>query len=194
MQNQKTETNIGDIVNMAGVFAQIIGGLTDANTSGRHNLFLGGSAALVVHGLTLGRPVDDLDIIVFQPTEEQIKYVKYLEPFLYRAVMAFSEARSFKFKRRGFVLNILFAKDTCVPDYAPSCGFIGQFGKSCTPLMLNAVCGIIAAKNSYTFQYGSATYGRRKDAHDLQQLKNLNFNNTLADENPVIDGIPDDTY
>src|SRR5690606_15442297 len=43
---------------------------------GNGNLFIGGSHALNAHGLILGSPPADLDLVLYKPTHDQLTYVQ----------------------------------------------------------------------------------------------------------------------
>lgn len=138
------------------------------------NVILGGSAALQLHGLNLSRRVDDLDIIIYKPTEEQMKVLELMEPFnlsLFPIYSEFekSERRVRKFEIRGVKLDIILEKEIEKPQ-----NLLLFHIHTCFTIPIQSIENVIAAKNSYTLK--EHTYRRSKDMEDLIDLKNKNFN------------------
>ena len=61
--------------NFLQTFESIINQLLDTN------VVIGGTNALLLHGLKISREVTDLDLVIYQPTIEQLKILKTLAVF-----------------------------------------------------------------------------------------------------------------
>lgn len=136
---------------------------------GTENIAIGGSFALMLHGLEIGHEPEDLDLIIFKPTDEQYEFIanKCESNANYQTVDG-GQARSWKLKRKGMTLNIIFAFDVDVPENP----LFYVFGKM---YRVNPIADIIKAKLQYTEGHEKQNL-RRKDMMHLQMLKNLNFN------------------
>lgn len=165
------------------------------------NVVIGGTCALGLSGLVLPEIPNDLDLVIFQPTDEQI--TRLLKDYEYATVhgdsydttkddlptaASFDDLasvnkkseeknlpRSYKLKGNKTVLNVLLAFNDKVPSdtlyYFHSLGF--GCG-SMPPIKINPVQNVIGAKASYRDKTGQ--FCRNKDVVYLQQLKSLNFN------------------
>lgn len=148
-----------ELNNYLDVFKIIIDDLTELSPSTK-NVRLGGSLILKLHGLKFSRPIGDLDIIITNPTEKQKDYLRALK-FFNCEDDGYVNETNYKFKKNGFVLNVLVVDPYTIPT---------------TPIYYNynntyygvvSVDEVIAAKKRYN---------RNKDISDFLLLKNENFN------------------
>lgn len=136
----------------------------------KSNLVIGGSLALQLHGLNLGNwHPEDLDIIIFEPTDDQRDKVEVLmkaacatdylgEPFDKQ------EIRSWKIEKNGWTMNVIYAFEPKPSDLLEWMGF-----------EINRIDNIIDAKLSYSSGV-KKDFLRRKDMWHLSVLKSNNFN------------------
>ena len=136
------------------------------NSFGKENLVLGGTSALVLHGLELGRLIDDIDFIVFKPTQNQLQLLSLFSPFDTNTYNKYDK-RSFKYDIQGYHINIIVS-NTAMPLN------LLKYGE----YFINAISNVIDAKASYLKGTANGLYGRLKDFMDCENLKNLNFNLT----------------
>lgn len=140
-------------------FRKILNELSSLSPS--ENTKIGGSFALHLHGLNFRAP-QDLDIIVYKPTPEQVKFLQTLRIFASKDEYGYERVNNIKIELNDLILNILVVE------------------RSITPILLRynhreielsfAVVGaneIINAKKKYN---------RVKDLQDFILLKNENFN------------------
>lgn len=129
------------------------------------NLFIGGSAALVIQGLLLpkDREVGDLDLILYQPTSNQLSILNTLcavngggNPYPEQARRIVSVIKNTK------TMHILATPDRNAPWMHTSV-LIDEVGH----VKVNPIDSVIEAKRGY---------GRAKDLKDFISLKNENFN------------------
>lgn len=142
--------------------------------SGRNNVIIGGSAALVLHGLDIGRELMDVDIIIYKPTAEQDTLLNLLMNFDYIKA-EHSPRRAMKLKKDGFFIDIIMERNSDQP--MPTDFLLIEI--SGIAYKIQSVKKVVEAKCSYTLEGRSqepTLYTRRKDVFDLQLLKNLNFN------------------
>ena len=120
------------------------------------NHVLGGSLALKLHGLNF-REAQDLDIVIYNPTEKQLQIFETLKPFERKNKDEFYTQRSYKYLKSGLAINFLLEFDTDMPLnlLTHSSGW-----------RINSIKEIINAKKNYC---------RTKDLLDLLDLKNKNF-------------------
>lgn len=139
-----------------------------------NNVVLGGSMALQLHGINIGREPHDLDIILYKPTQDQIKYVSGLEGreeigkqySPYSKVNEVERHSLIVIVRKSIKMNILSNSEDLKHHYLMYKGHKVQ-----------SVDRIVEAKASYTYQTETkASYIRMKDIIDLQYIKNNNFN------------------
>lgn len=135
------------------------------------NIVIGGSAALILHGLNLPRGCSDIDLIIYSPTKEQLDVIKILgiETSLNDS-FGYAGKRVSKLSRDGIKIDIIVAETTPVPE---NLSFIML---NFSLLKIQSVQGVIDAKNSYSQERESQLYIRGKDLIDLIELKNNNFN------------------
>lgn len=139
------------------------------------NMILGGSNALMLHGLILGREASDLDIIIYQPNEQQYRFLSSyilkddeVGPEKYRRVFKFKTKEG----SRYYKMDVIVVYEPTPPDLL----YINIFDH---PIKIQSIQNIINAKASYIIHKdnrGSDNYISQKDATDLQNLKSLNFN------------------
>lgn len=146
-----------------------------------NNIVIGGSHALQLHGLSLGREPDDLDVIIYRPRSHQLNYLStrgagfeahrnYPEKDDINIVKDPSDIRSYKRKANGLTLNVLL-DDRPVPTDV----LLYDYDRRNIHLKINNIRTIIEAKSNYVFGEDGC-YMRRKDAEHLTLLKNHNFN------------------
>lgn len=143
---------------------------------GEGNVVLGGSLVLELHGLKLGWEPQDLDIIIFKPTERQFARVMESTDFeacansdvQSKAEQRGEHIRSWRSQSGGKTLNVILVNDPLPEDlllYRSHAGLIP----------VNKIHNIIEAKKSYSHGHDK-TFIRGKDVHHLMSLKNNNFN------------------
>jgi hypothetical protein len=102
------------------------------------NILIGGTSALTLHGLNLSRPVEDLDIVIYSPTEsqkEQLANLKWLsiEEDGY-------PTDNLKISKGHKIINILLEKDEKMPT-----NLLSYKG-----IPIQSISGVIEAKRSYS--------------------------------------------
>lgn len=121
------------------------------------NIVIGGTQALLCHGLLFREP-DDLDMIIFNPSDRQMQVFENLKSFeVENPVDDIYTQISFKYKKNGLVINFLLAKDTDLPENL----LIESNGWK-----VNSIANIIEAKK---------IYNRKKDLQDLRTIIFKNF-------------------
>jgi len=132
-----------------------------------NNIVLGGSVALFLHGINMGnKKIDDLDIIIYNPTQNQEKQLKLLHTFNDNENMKYSSKKIYKFQAKGLVLNIILEKSDTPKSLLNWDGF-----------KIQSIQNVINAKNSYIITTKSGNeYLRKKDIEDLMNYKESNFN------------------
>ena len=136
----------------------------------KDNVIIGGAAALKMHGLEIGREVDDLDVIIYSPTENQKRILDTLELISKTKYYGPEEnRRTIKIENNKLVLNII-KEAGGVPRNLLSVNFRNS------SILIQSISNVIKAKVGYTMNYDDGTYMRAKDMKDLVILKNLNFN------------------
>lgn len=142
------------------------------------NLVLGGSNALELHGLEIGRAANDVDLIIYKPTTEQIAFLdmsrqingqrlKFDTGDYPLRVTKFIKTLDKKYSLDVIVSNEEIPKDLLSYDFLEG------------RLRIQSIHNIVKAKAGYLHKVdnrGSCWYISEKDSKDLQQLKNLNFN------------------
>lgn len=138
---------------------------THIGTMHQGNLVIGGMHALRLHGLVMHREPSDLDIVVYQPTKEQLQYLAALCD---RAEVKEDDEnyRSYKVESNGFVVDFLLETGENMPSNLLGFSHLGfQF-------FVQSVEGVISAKRCYN----NADFQREKDITDCESLKANNFN------------------
>lgn len=173
MQKQQLDL-YGMIMNFMPMLTQFKAGEPEGGT----NMVIGGSYALEAHGLNLGRDPEDLDLVIYRPTERQLALLRMLSPLQQPRKYKFQDEeeqfqyqRSWKFKRNKQTLNILLNRNVDMPyDLLLYKTESGMF-------YVQSIRRVIEAKNAYQINSaGHEKYIRLKDMKDLQNLKQLNFN------------------
>ena len=162
---------------------------------------IGGTCALIAHGLNVGQEPNDLDVIIYRPSTEQLRYLDSIRLFSLKPSTGTGAdltgdsnfgLRSLKFKKNGLILNILLERDKAKP------AFLLRFWEAGASYKIQDVASVIEAKNSYVLQPNTTgltgeRYARVKDLFDFQQLKNLNFN-TPYDPIPCAGSVAEQEY
>lgn len=136
------------------------------------NVVIGGSAALKLHGLEIGREISDVDIIIYSPTPSQKLFLKLVEQKDSRDGY---EKRVYKFTKtllKKYSMDVIVYYEE-LPENLLSCELLSHTVK------IQSIENIVKAKASYVSKVdgrGSLLYISKKDATDMINLKNLNFN------------------
>ncbi len=126
------------------------------------NLVIGGSWALRLHGLILEKEPNDVDIVIYRPTPEQLTFLDSIsmEQDEIRDDDHYEE-RSYKFTRNGFTIDFLLETERELPEIILSYNL---------HLYVNSIEEILRARSRYM---------RDKDILDTDSLKKLNLNLTF---------------
>lgn len=152
---------------------QAIGAISDLIDAGGgfKNVMLGGSLALMFHGIELMTPPEDVDVIVYKPTPEQIKLIQVLRRLnLYGKYGTSKKYDSFDgrivvgLQMNGYKLDILVEGELEIPKSHSSVKIDTISGGF---LPLNPVQDIIRAKSKLS---------RPKDRDQIEFIINKNFN------------------
>lgn len=148
-----------------------------------NNMVISGSCVLKAHGLILNREPQDLDIIVYKPTLEQKKYIEQISPLQLddidydRPSTNVSDAKqiqfSYKFKKNGLIINIIFQETKEMPVDLLHYLHDGTYYK------IQNINEVVKAKRECSYEKGEGSknlYLREKDIKDFIDLKNSNFN------------------
>jgi hypothetical protein len=147
------------------------------------NLVIAGVNALKIHGLKMSRQANDLDIVLFCPTEKQLTLLRGMASLSicekqYEDDKDKIQDESYpidnmvlKFKKDNLYLDIILEKECCPNDLLFH-KFNNEYYK------IQNIALNIKAKNSYAVrnQDGLRLYRRIKYSVDFQDLKNSNFN------------------
>ena len=142
------------------------------------NIVIGGSLALHMHGLKLGREVADIDVIIYKPTKEQLEVLELLKNFdMVEGRPYGEEVKCIKLKRTSY--GDEFTMDILVETVqAPSDLLFADIRG--VRYRIQSIDEVIKAKSSYEFHMNdkgeSTGYARAKDLRDFLLLKNHNFN------------------
>lgn len=144
-------------------FNLILKELKNRGPVGTSNVKLGGSLMFKVHGLNFSRNVDDLDIIITNPTEEQKQYFNLIKAFsILKGDYGYDyETTNFKFIKNGLTLNILV-----INDHIDENPYKTYYKYKSTYHEIVSINEIIKAKKRYD---------RLKDRNDFELLKKENF-------------------
>ena len=145
--------------------------LTELNKGG--NLVIGGTHALLLHGLKVPRDPNDLDIVIYRPTSDQCKLLLALKDVTVGSENGCQDptaeqgvTRSFKLRSKNSLEIDFLLQRRDLPD-----GLLTYENRpKGIKLRVQSIEGVLAAK---------ASYRRCKDIHDLFQLKNINFNHIM---------------
>jgi len=167
--NLESNVNYIDIINS---FKNLIQQLKQEN-----NLVIGGTTALMFHGLICRSP-SDLDIIIYKPTERQKNIITALLDFdsVCNYVTDIRDRRAFKFNKEGYVVDILLEKES-----HPNMDDLLLKSIDSNYYRIQSVQEIVKAKSKYVLHDNEGLskeclYVREKDLKDFLELKNNNFN------------------
>lgn len=146
------------------------------------NVVIGGTNALLQHGLKISRTPSDLDLIIYQPTEEQLQILKTISVFdliKNRPELQYGDLqKAIKIEKDGLFLDIITELGP-----TPQNLLYYRYGYGDKFLQIQSIENVIKAKVSYKFERMSDSrdknltkYMRSKDLEDLLDLKNSNFN------------------
>ncbi len=147
------------------------------------NLVIGGSNALKIHGLNISRKCEDLDLIIYNPSERQKKILeglKFFDIIKDRPIKAIEYPegvlpKAIKLNGGHYYMDIIIENKT-VPEDLLLLKFNDIYFK------IQNIQLTIDAKNSYKWERQGGEeislikYSRSKDMRDLIDLKNMNFN------------------
>lgn len=133
------------------------------------NIVIGGTVALKLHGLHIGREVDDLDVIIFSPSFEQEKVLEMLDELSSTKYYGPTK-RTLRLKSGEFELNIIKATGQKPTNLL-------RFGN----FEINNVDEVFAAKSTYTSLRSGTKVCRVKDMEDALAMKSLNSNLVMGD-------------
>lgn len=138
------------------------------------NLVLGGSLALIEHGLMIDWTPGDLDVIIFQPTDKQQKYIDAC----FESCSEYPEDKDgkeknsvFQLKRHGLTLNVIVTKQ----ERPPFDTLLYYCYNQEISFRINSIREIVRAISTYRTG-AKKIHVRVKDIQHMQTLKNLNFN------------------
>lgn len=132
---------------------------------GTANVSIGGSAALMLHGLNIGCEINDVDLIIHSPTKEQYETLQKLWLIFEDTELGSTgEKRSFKLKFPAGKLDVLIAKKArlCTSSFYKILDEV---------IPLNSVEDVMSARRSYI-----KDNPRLKDLQSSLLLKQNNFN------------------
>ena len=171
MESKKLDKTISEFSNI----------LSRLNNEGDNNLVLGGTHAMILHGLKTPRIPGDMDIIIYSPTEKQLETLEVLRDLMVDKEELFNEYNriSFKFEKKidnvvhteVYTLDILlefmpFPENLLIYESEIDDTKV-RVEESSIRVRVQSIENIIKAKS---------IYGRVKDLTDFINLKNLNFN------------------
>ncbi len=152
-------------IKLLETFEKLILGLDE------HNMSIGGTFALQLHGLKMSKEPGDIDVIIHKPTQRQfdmLNVMNFANIMDNNTGIDYPNAmRNYKFKKGEYFINILLV------DYHIEPGVLYYKFKE-NFYLINSIDTTIKYKSSYTHK--NVAYTRKKDAIDLQDLKNSNFN------------------
>ena len=152
-----------------------------------NNIVLAGVNALKLHGLYMSREANDLDVVIFKPTQKQLDYLSCMSFFqqalpdgrsgdyeteFQKVRLKEGHQRVVKFKKNDLFIDIILSDNELPSDLLYYKAFSMMF--KIQNIALN-----IEAKNSYKLESqrdGFQLYRRAKDMEDMIDLKNSNFN------------------
>ncbi len=177
------EIFIPHISDMLNIFMPIISDLLKRRQGNswkqvQNNIIIGGTHALKLHGLILPRPPQDLDLVIYNPTPEQLEYIQSIRIFhigKYNREHSITTCKSFVFKKQKMLLNVILEHGSTQPQ----CELLYNYGGQ--HFEIQSIENVLAAKNSYRLEpvrtsITGMRYVRAKDVADCIAMKNLNFN------------------
>lgn len=70
---------MASVIQLLDAFTGIIDQLVQLDADKRNNVVIGGSCALSLMGVKMGREPEDLDVIVYEPSAEQLKFIEMFD-------------------------------------------------------------------------------------------------------------------
>ena len=70
---------MASVIQLLDTFTGIIDQLVQLDADKRNNVVIGGSCALSLMGVKMGREPEDLDVIVYEPSAEQLKFIEMFD-------------------------------------------------------------------------------------------------------------------
>jgi len=70
---------MASVTQLLDTFTGIIAQLVQLDAGKRNNVVIGGSCALSLMGVKMGREPEDLDVIVYEPSAEQLKFIEIFD-------------------------------------------------------------------------------------------------------------------
>lgn len=140
------------------------------------NVVIGGLNALIAHGLNVHRESNDIDIIIYQPTNTQLSLIEewskdnLVDP---DSVPYDEDAKVTKLESGGLHMDIILEYKKTTPENLLLKELNGVF------YQIQSIKNVIEAKCSYAYNSKGLTpkeYMRSKDLKDLLAFKNVNFN------------------
>lgn len=150
------------------IFLYILRPLIGAGHVNAENVVISGANAIKAHGLILNREAADLDVAVYQPTQEQLEIIHKGEPAM--TAGAYPEQRVFKFFSMDTSMDIVVEPIETPPNLLYHAHYVGD---DMLFFKVQSIENCIAAKRFYN---------REKDWRDFQDLKNSNFNMSQPDK------------
>ena len=138
--------------------------------------------ALNLHGIKLHREPNDVDIIIYNPTSEQLVILESLKDLDQITNRPYGqEVRVIKLKTEYFGLSSnldIIIETENKPQGLLLTTFSTKDGIIYIPIQ--SIENVVKAKSSYKFRVhddnSTLEYARLKDLKDLIELKNINFN------------------
>ena len=134
------------------------------------NMVLAGTLALKAHGLKMSRDATDLDVVIFNPTKEQLQFLESLQTLaLNMDAMDYpiESTRVLKFKKDNLCIYILLENKPTPPEL-----LIYKYDGD--EYQVQDIAYNMEAKNSFRTNGGRDR--RTKDVVDTLDLKQSNFN------------------
>lgn len=170
--DSKQMTNRNQIMENVLKIQDLIGLLTEKYHG---NVVIGGSAALILHGLSLSRPINDIDIILYNPKDEQLAVLNTLKAVdSVNSSFGYGDRRVIKLLVNEVNVDIIVSHETLPSNLLLHPISSPQF----KGLFIQSIDEVIKAKISYTLDKDERQlniYRRTKDFADLLDLKNSNF-------------------
>lgn len=138
------------------------------------NVALAGLHSLRAHGLVVTREPEDLDVVIFSPTKQQLDTLAGLDFFRVKQPGVpqyhLDQEVSVKFKKDGHTIDFLLEHAKCTPDDLLFCEVNGSYYR------VQSIKNTIDAKLSFSRKNDAgAEELRTKDAMDLLDIHANNF-------------------
>lgn len=167
---------------LAAFYEDIKRVILEGDNTSETNVVLTGSNVLALHGLNISWDPQDLDIAIYQPTDLQRLFITGGGDVVeteFQACLDYESAKEKGIAQRAWKKTIFFQGEQLTLNFIlelgpkPQTNLVYFYGK--LPLPVQNIDKIIEAKLSYG-EGKDKSFLRRKDAHHLSELKNLNFN------------------